>query len=312
MAARTPVKVDGSGNIVAMSATDLSNIQAEVIRQYGLSPSVTVSAVVSGGNLGTLSDTRYQAGASSTNVSSFPAESITAEPTQVTVNYSRMSESVESLSSPIDTDLRAFPLYVDASNNLRAMSLTDFFDTFISGAIDTLTTADQTTSQAGTYTIHTANTLTGATLIDAGPVFTDTQADLTQYTAAGIPEALDQPITTTDYYLFRIDPASVGTIPIPMFVRSDGNIQSFTQAAFQTMLGDAIRYFATQTGSRIEYIVDTSATGARGSGMANTDHTGVTGLYQTRLINSNDYRAQEFPNGTPATITTNYLRCVRA
>ena len=32
------------------------------------------------------------------------------------------------------------------------------------------------------------------------------------------------------------------------------------------------------------------------------------GNYQTRFVNADDYRAQEFPNGTSTTINTYYLR----
>lgn len=311
MPVRTPVKIDGSGNIVAMDATDLANIYAEVVRQYGLNPSVTLGYVASGGNLGSINDTRYQAGADASGISAYPTELATAEPTQLVVSYSRMNETVAALSATPDTNNRAFPLYLDAQNNLQAMSWTDLFDTFINPAINLLVTAGQSTQQAGTYTIHTATTLAGCTLVDINPIFVDTRADLTQFTAAGIPEVLDQPVTITNYYLFRIDPAAVGTIPTPLLIRTDNNIQQYTTAAFQTLLADAVRFFATQNGSRIDYVIDTSTSGARGSGMVNTDHTGVTGDYQIRFINANDYRAQEFPNGTPATITTTYLRCVR-
>lgn len=312
MAVRTPVKVDGSGNIVAMTASEIVAIQREAVRLYGANPSVTLSYVASGGSLGAISDTRYQAGASATRVSAFPTEATTAEPSQITVNYNRVNKAVAELSAPPDTLNRAFPLYVDGSNNLRAMSLTDLFDTFIDPAINFLTTANQTTDQAGTYTIHTSTSLSGATLVDANPIFIDTRADLTQYTAAGIPEVQDQPITITSYYLFRIDAAAEAAFSRGMYMRSDGNIQVFSKANFQSLLSDAVRYFATQTGSRIDYLFGTSAVGGRGSGIVNTDHTGVTGNYQTRRINANDYRAQEFPNGTPATITTTYLRCVKA
>ena len=33
-----------------------------------------------------------------------------------------------------------------------------------------------------------------------------------------------------------------------------------------------------------------------------------SGNYQTRFVNANDYRAQEFPDGTPTSINTYYLR----
>jgi hypothetical protein len=33
-----------------------------------------------------------------------------------------------------------------------------------------------------------------------------------------------------------------------------------------------------------------------------------SGNYQTRFVNANDYRAQEFPNGSATTINTYYLK----
>jgi hypothetical protein len=41
--------------------------------------------------------------------------------------------------------------------------------------------------------------------------------------------------------------------------------------------------------------------------MANTILNGA-GNYQTLFVNTDDYRAQEFPNGTPVTTDTYFLR----
>ena len=45
--------------------------------------------------------------------------------------------------------------------------------------------------------------------------------------------------------------------------------------------------------------------------MADTILTG-TGDYQQRFVNADDYRAQEFPNGTPTTSNTWYLKISKA
>ena len=247
MAVRTPVKLDGSGNFVAMTAGEITQIKDEMIRQYGLNPSVTVSYVASGGNLGTINDSRYQAGGGLSSASAFPSEAATAEPSQINVGYSRLTETIGVVSAPPDTLNRAFMVYLDASNNLRAMTLTDMYDTFVNDVINTLTTANQTTQQAGTYTIHTSTVLGGCTLINATPIFSDTRADLTLYAAAEISEVLDQPITITNYYLFRIDEAVAGPIPQGVLVRSDDNLQQMTTAEMSTMLSSLVRHFATQT-----------------------------------------------------------------
>ncbi len=245
MAVRAPLKLDGSNNLIEMDATDIANIKAEMIRQYGLSPSVVVTQVASSGNLGTISDTRLQSGTSSTSVSSFPTEATTGEPTTVTVNYSRMTESVAVTSAPADTNSKAFPVYVTSAGHIQAMTLQDMYDTFVNDVINTLTTAATTTSQAGTYRIHTATSLTGHTLISATPIFVDTVADIgdvdgtNAYLAANIGVAgtvQDLPVTRTSYYLFSIDPAAVGTIPTPVFVTSGNDLQQFTTATFQNQL----------------------------------------------------------------------------
>ena len=313
MAVRRPLKLDGSNNLVEMSDTDIANIKAEMVRQYSLSPSVTLAYSAGSGNLGTIADTRYQAGAVSSTNTSFPTEATTAEPSQITVNYTTILEAFTTLSAPADTNSVAFPVYVTAAGHIQAMTLTDMRDTFVDDVITTLTTAATTTSQGGTYRIHTANTLAGHTLVSATPVFTDTRPDLTLYTALGIPETQDQPVTVTNYYLFRIDGATVGTIPTPVFIRNaDGNLQQYTTAAFQTMLQDMVDYYAANVaGYKVEYALSTSATNSRGSGMVNTDYTSVTGNYQTNQV-GDVYYAQEFPNGTLSTITTTYLTCFRA
>ena len=49
----------------------------------------------------------------------------------------------------------------------------------------------------------------------------------------------------------------------------------------------------------------------RGTGMADTRLDGG-GNYQQRFVNANDYRAQEFPNGTAQTQNTFFLKIARS
>lgn len=324
MAVRTPIKIDAAGNLVVMTAPEVTQLKAAVIRQYGVSPSVTLSVSAGAGNLTTISDTRLAAGASSTSIGNdvaadtqsttdplnYVAEASTAEPSLVTVNYNHIAQSLASLTL-IDSNNRRFPLYYDSSGNLSAMSLTDMYDTFVNESITTLTTASTTTDQNGTYRIHTASSLAGHTLVNATPIFVDTRADSAAYTAAAIPEASDQPKTITSYYLFSIDPPAISPFPTPAYIRSDGNIQSFDSAGALTLFSDTIRYYATQTGSKIVYQTGTSSTGARGSGIVDTRLNGSQGVYTTRYVGVDDYRSQEFPYGAPITINTYYLTCTR-
>ena len=311
MAVRTPLKFDGSNNLIEMDATDIENIKLEMIRQYGAAPSVTLSVVGTGGSFAALSDTRYQAGAVVSDPDAFPTEAVSPEPTLVTVNYDRVLNTVSALSAPADTSNKAFPIYY-SGGNIHAMSLVDMRDTFVNDVIDRLTTNASTTQQAGTYFVSTATSVAGMTLVSATPIFSDTRANVAAYTAAGIPEATDQPITINNYYLHRINEATAGTLPVPLQITAANHLQRYTTANWQTVLADVVKYYATQTGYKIVYGQGTSAVGARGTGIVNTQLTGVTGAFNTfNNVTLGLYYAQEFPNGTVATISTNYITCTR-
>ena len=311
MAVRTPLKLDGSNNLIEMSATDIENIKLEMIRQYGAAPSVTLARVASGGTFAALNDTRYQAGAAVSDPDAFPTEAVSPEPSLVTVAYDRVLYTTTALSAPADTSNKAFPIY-QSGGNIYAMSLVDMRDTFVDDVIDRLTTDAATTAQAGTFWISTSTAVAGMTLVSASPIFSDTRANLAAYTAGGIPEAVDQPTTINDYYLHRIDEAAAGTLPIPLQITSANHLQQYVTADWRAVLADVVRYYATQTGYKIVYAQGTSATKARGTGIVNTALTGVTGAFNTfNNATLGLYYAQEFPNGTVATISTNYITCTR-
>jgi hypothetical protein len=309
MAVRTPLKNE-SGNVKEMSSAEVDQIVDQIVYQYSLNPSVALSVVGSGGSLGTISDTRLQAGAASTSTTAFPSEATTAEPSTVTVNYSKIDSSNASVTPTTDTG-KTWPVYYNASGHIQAMSLQDVKDTFLHPAIDLLTAATTTTQQAGTYFISTTSSVAGATEVSgsATPIFLDTRADTTLYTADGIGETLDQPTTITSFYLQRVD-GSDTSYTVPFYVNASNHLQEFDSATFESLLQGWIRYTAASStdGYSISYNLGTSGSGnTRGSGMGDTRLNG-SGNYQTRFVNTDDYRAQEFPNGTATTINTYYLR----
>lgn len=307
MAVRKPL-YEVSGNLREMSTAMVDSIVDQVIYQYSLNPSVALSVVSSGGNLGTITDTRKQAGSYSTSTTAFPTEATTAEPSTVTVSYSKINSSTASVSPTTDTG-KTWPVYYNASGQIQAMNLQDVKDTFLHPAIDLLTAATTTTQQAGTYHISSSSSVTGSTLVSATPVFSDTRANTGAYTAGSIPETLDQPTTITNYYLHRVN-GSAPSFTLPYSINEDENIQQFTSATFDSLLQEWIRYTAASSadGYSISYNLGTSGSGnTRGSGMGDTILNG-SGNYQTRFVNADDYRAQEFPNGTAVTANTYYLR----
>ena len=308
MAVRSPLKND-SGNIKEMTSAEVDQIVDQVVYQYSLDPSVSLSVVSSGGNLGTISDTRLQAGAMSTSVSSFPSEATTAEPSVVTVSYQKISQTIASVNPTADTG-KTWPAFYNGSN-IQAMSLQDVKDTFLHPAIDLLSAATTTTQQGGTYHISTSSTSSGSTEVSGSntPIFIDTRADTSAYTAGGIGETLDQPTNITNYYLQRVTGNNNSYIN-PFFINAQNNLQEFPPATFQNLLQEWIRFTAASSPDNhtLRYSLGASGSGnERGSGMSDTRLNGA-GNYQTRFVNADDYRAQEFPNGTPTTINTYYLR----
>ena len=197
MTVRTPLILDGSNNLKEMTTAQITAVKNRCRYLYGTSPSVTLSRVASGGNRGSISDTRKRAGAMSTSTTSLPTEATTAEPSTVTVNRAHISESRVNTAASADTNSVAFPVY-QTSGNIRSMSLTDIYDTFIYPAIDTITGA---AGQPGTYRIHTGTSLSGYSAVSSSIVYADTRANTGAYTAGGIGETLDQPTTITNYYL---------------------------------------------------------------------------------------------------------------
>lgn len=313
MAVRTPL-IYSSGSLQQMTSAQVDAIVDMVIYKYGGNPSVTMTQVGSSGSLAGMNDTRLQAGAYSSSVSAYPSEGTTAEPSTVTVAYDRMSSTNGTIAQLTSGDTvsgageGSFPFYYDGTD-VRAMTHQDMLDTFIEPAIDKLTSGSTTTEQAGTYRIHTATSLSGHTLISSTPVFIDTRANTGAYTAGGIPETLDQPTTISNFYLMRINQATKPTT-VRMLRQTSGNdLQNYTESEQETMLETLVRWAAVNhTGYRISYNVGTSGSGqTRGSGMTDTKLNG-SGNYQTRFVNANDYRAQEFPNGSAVTQNTYYLR----
>ena len=308
MTVRTPLKLDGNKNLIEMSSTDIDNIKSQVRYLYGTDPSVDLSRVATNGNLGSISDTRLQAGASTTDVTNFDDETETPDVSTITVDIARISQATENTSETADTDSVAFPLF-NNSGNIQSMTLTDMYDTFIYPAIDTLTDGSD---QPGTYRIHSASSgLAGHTLISTNPIFSDTRADAedgsSAYTSDSIPEDVDQPITIANYYLWRTNSGSAISYNKPVFIRNaDKNLQQYSTSSFDAILKNCVRHVASGvTGSKIRYRLN-GAGNNRGTGMANTILNSTT--YATHEAGTDDYRTQEFPAGTPVTAATHFLK----
>jgi hypothetical protein len=97
-------------------------------------------------------------------------------------------------------------------------------------------------------------------------------------------------------------------------IRSDNDLQEYPTSDFQTMVQNIMDFtvLASTDGYTLRYSLGTSSSNfTKGSGIIDTRLNG-SGDYQTRFVDADDYRAQEFPNGTATTINTYYLRLIKA
>ena len=306
MAVRQPLYYN-SGNLQEMSTAMVDEIVDQVVYQYSLSPSVPLTVVGSGGSLSAMTDTRLQAGASTTDAINFDTAGETPDVSTITVTYDKITETRTAGTPTVDTGT-TWPVYYTSGGAIQSMNLQDVKDTFLHPAIDLLTAATTTSQQAGTHFISTATSVSGATRVSATPVFTDTRANAAAYTADGIGETQDQPTTITNYYLYTVN-GSDTSYTAPLFIEGSNNLQIYSDATFESLMQEWIKYTAVSSadGYSFAYNVGTSGSGEiRGSGMADTKLNGST--YRTRFVNANDYRTQEHPSGSAVTQNTYYLR----
>jgi len=313
MAVRKPVYIDGTNNLREMTTAEVLQWTEQVCFLYGSSPSVTLSVVGSSGTLTAMSDTRLQAGATSQSASSFPNEATTAEPSTVTVSYDKVSQANASVSPTTDTGT-TWPVYINGDNDLQAMNITDIKDTFLHPAIDLLVSGSESATTAGTYTVTTSSSAaTNYTNVSTTAIFTDTRADTSLYSAAGIPETLDQPTTITNYYLHIRDGTDTPPDQDPVFINGSNDIQTYTEVTIDGLFTEWIRETASESsdGYQLTYTIETSGSGnTRGTAMVDTKLDG-SGVHRTLQV-GDDYRAQEHPNGSAQTISTYALRINKA
>ena len=312
MTARSPLWYN-SGNLQEMTSAEIVEWQKAAIFVYAQSPTSVLTVVSGSGSLDAMNDTRKMAGAVSTNASAFVAEGTTAEPGTQTVSYDKVTQTLTTsgVGQTADSGI-TFPVYQeDTGGTIRAMNLADFKDTFIEPAIDLLIAGSESNDTGGTYTITTSSTAaTGYTNVSTTPVFLDTRANTGLYSSGGIPETLDQPQTITSYFLHRRNGADSDPTRNLLLIDGDSNLIEGATATMKTLIGNWLRYDAANTtGQKITYTMATSGGNTRGSAIVDTRLNG-NGNYQTRQV-SDDYRSQEFPDGSAATITTYNLRIAK-
>ena len=329
-----PREFGTSGFLRPVTPVELLEWQTAIIDVYAANPTAVLSVVSGSGTISpTMADTRLQAGAAQQGsdgfVAAFPNATQTGDVSTVTVNYDKVSGSfVTSNTGEVDSGYN-FPLYFNEdTGSIQPMNLEDLVDSIIEPTIDLMVAATESDTTAGTYTISTSTSVTGYTEVSGAntAIYVDTRANAAAYTAAGIPETQDQPTTINSYYLHRKNAGS--TTPSTQLLHLDNayadptqqanvkdfDIRQYTIAEATTLLGTWLKVYAGEvSGYKITYSITTDGSGgnARGSSMVDTKLDG-SGAFSTTLQDTNDYRAQEFPNGSAATVTTYTLRVTKA
>ncbi len=312
MAVVSPLKYN-SGDLQELSSGEVNDLKDCAIIEYASNPSVSLSynSSPSGGNLtGAPTDTRYQSGTASTSTTGFPNEATTGEPTVVSTLWNKIDQTIASTTALSDTNSKRFPVYYN-SGSIQSMTLTDFRDTFIHPAL--LLYKDPSNSKSGSYKVHTASTLTNYTAIDSNPIYTDTKALLASYTAANIGTAGTTQThysAVNGYYLLKRDQESKPTRPALLYIDSDNNLKQYSDAELDALFESEMRHCAaTSTGNStaLRYQWNSSSGNKQTiSTVLDTVLTGVTGVHTTYYVNTDDYRAQEFPNGTETSTGINF------
>ena len=321
MAVVKPLYWDGGG-LREMTAAMIDAMIERSIYSWGAqaTPSVrlTYNALGTGNLTGMpITDTRYQAGIATSRIDRFATEAETPQISLVNTNWATIDfVTTAGLTQPANTNNTAWPIYWTGNpGEFRSMNWQDMVDTFVDPATDLLTgngAVDEL--KASTYLISTSTTVAGAALVDANPIFTNTFADAAAYTGSGIPETRDQPTTGSSYYLHRYQaaPAAPSYIQLPVRAYQPGagftEVDTFTEAEFATILYNVLHYaVVNEVGQRITYSINGTGNN-RGTGMVDTRLNGTSAAgYTTSFVGIDDYRTQEFPNGTESAEATYFL-----
>lgn len=312
-----PLTVVDRNTFREVTSGELSGLHQRIAYIYAQSPVVTLSVVSSNGNISpVMTDTRYRSGTAARNtsgawpaVTTFPTESQTGEPDLLTFTYDKVSQTVASdPGAPPAYTIK--PVRVDGTGGVREMTETDIIDSFIDPVIDIMVSGTTDVRAAGSYFVSTNTSESNCTSL--GIFYTDTKANLGAYTGSGIGTAgtYQDHFTSTDYRLFRNDGVNASYVR-PLVIDGTDGLREMTNTEFNTYFEQLIKaYIYDESGYTLRYNFDGSGT-TKGTAISNSVLSNVTGNFQTHKATADDYRAQEFPNGTLISANTYQLKVER-
>lgn len=227
---RRPLKIVDS-SLQEMTDSDITLLRNRAIVNHGRDQGLRLAVVGSGANLNTMNDTRKVGGGVS-ETDSAGAGNITT----LTINFDRLQATTDNTGYNNDANKISYPVYYESDGNLanlkiRAMTDSDFKDTFIRPVINTLVNGGTGTNNQGVYFITQDST--SSNLISSTPVFIDTVFDVNTYVGGNLslPEDSDQPLINAKYYLGKspVDSSlSLGSTLPQMLLIDSTTISSFS------------------------------------------------------------------------------------
>lgn len=323
MTVHRPVVTDNAQRIKECTKAELDGIHQRIAYLYAQNIVAQLSVVSSGGNISpTMTDTRYKSGTAKRNtsgnwpaVTTFPSESQTGEPELVTTTYDKVSQTVNDPGASPTYSIK--PVYVDGNSGVREMTEADVIDTFIAPVVTNIENGTSGGLAGGAYFLSTSSSISNCT--NLGAIFTDTKANLSAYTSGqiGTANTYQDHFTSTNYNLFRNNGVNA-SYRRPLVIdyttnnyNNPAGLREMTNTEFGNYFEQQIqKYIYDETGYILRYNFDGTGT-TKGTAIVNNVLTGVTGNYTTRKATANDYRAQEFPNGTNQANTIHRLKVER-
>lgn len=330
MAVRTPLyylagpTVEPYKQVYPFDATMMSQLHQLAGYAFASSPNPRIEINGTNGSLidgGTFTDTWISAGSYTTRVDRFSTEAETPNVFQVTDNYARIRVVYDAVTLPTgDTNNTQYPLYLyspdgtDANTHFRAMTVTDFVDTFVLPTLTQFGGGGSTLAKGGTYYLTTSAAPANGTLTSATPAAVNQEANIAAYAASQIPETPTSNNIVTNYYVAKVDwsPTAVGLwdtgalYDLPLyFDAGTESIKQHSPATWAALLNPFLRFYLG--GGSPQHTLRYNVDGADGvtNGTVFTDTRVVpTGTgFNIRYVNTNDYRTQEFPTGSAVVIS---------
>ena len=288
MAFRFPLHFDINGDIRPMANDQIEALRKEAVRVYGLDPGVTLKVVnggTSGAGLGPndyirsrIQDTYYGASPEVTTFNGgFPT------PAGLMGYNSNWSSLYQCYSHAVGDDISNSAnetnfLYLDGSNNIRPMSHNDMLDTIYGPALRTHVDYGHTFNRdwnSGAYyvwssydTTQTTNDTTmmlqnvggSGSSITNDAIYIDRVADVFNFGAGNLPEAISQTLDNTRYYLWRRNPyvnrsdTPWANMALPLYWRNGTEIQETPLSYWTSTISKCMKYHACLTpGCAVRY-----------------------------------------------------------